>query len=577
MNLRAILRIAQWEAARQATGLDRRTVLFVLLAVLLSSAAVFLGGDPTVVDDGLYTVGIESDSPYEDALSNYGPTTPVVIESTQVARERVQRGAVDALLESDGGVTAHDSEKGRAAVAAVRSAVERYNADQLQAETDQSAAYPVVVSVTLIEQRSNALNQQAASGSGGAVGVTDENRAVVEQEADSLASEPFEGTLPTELRPPFPFQSLILAFLFIIPMNFVVQSFASSVIDERLNRRGELLLVSPVTPADIVIGKTLPYALTLVLFISVTSLAIGVGSLSVAALAPLALAYLGAGFLAGVFARSYQELTFVVLSVSLFFTAFAFIPAIFTSVNPIAAISPLSVVVKQLEADPVTTGEFAFATLPLLLSGVLMFVLGLGVYTEEALFTQRSVPAKVLDALATQLRSSRTLFVVSAVSIPFVFAAELLVVAGLFIVPQAISIPVLLALLAIVEEIAKSIAIYAGFQRKVLANTTRVALVAGALSGFGFFLAEKVFVIGQTVGLFDLTLGQIAFENSVLLGGTGSPIAIIVLILFPILHSITAAVAALGARRGFAGYLVGLVVAVLIHVTYNLMAVSISV
>ena len=575
MNLRNISRVARWEVSRQATGVDRRTVALVLLVVLLSAGVVTVGGDPTQVDNSLYVVGATEESQYVPPLEQYGPTSVVILDSEQQGVDYIESGAIDAYISPSGELIERDSEKGRAAVSATKSAVERYNAQQLQAESDQAAAYPVVVSVSYIEQRSNAISQQAAGGNGAVV--TEETIEIAEEEADALAEEPFTGTLPTELAPPFPFDALIYAFLFLIPMNFIVQSFASSIIDERLNRRGELLLVTPLSEADIVIGKMLPYLGTLLVFIIGVSIAIGVGPAPVIAVFPLALAYLGAGFLAGVFSRSYQELTFVVLSASLFFTAFAFIPAIFTSVNPIAVISPLSIVVKQIENDPVLFSELAFSSLPLLLSGVLMIVLGLGIYTEESLFTQRAVPAKMIDSLATQLHSWKTPFVISALSIPFVFAAELLVIAGLFVVPQALSIPILLALLAIVEEIAKSIAIYAGFRRRVFSDTRRLAIYAGIASGFGFFVAEKLFALSQTVGLMNLPLGQAAFESSLVAGGTETTLAIVVLVLFPIIHSLATVLSALGARRGFVGYLVGLTGAIVVHVTYNLMVVSLSV
>ncbi len=57
---------------------------------------------------------------------------------------------------------------------------------------------------------------------------------------------------------------------------------------------------------------------------------------------------LGATFVGAMFARSFKELTFVTVAVSVFLTAYTFVPAIFTQVTPIALISPLTLVVRDL-------------------------------------------------------------------------------------------------------------------------------------------------------------------------------------------------------------------------------------
>lgn len=53
---------------------------------------------------------------------------------------------------------------------------------------------------------------------------------------------------PGELNAPFPFQSLVLAFLLIIPLNFHIQIYGSTILSERLNRRGELFSRCDVRP-----------------------------------------------------------------------------------------------------------------------------------------------------------------------------------------------------------------------------------------------------------------------------------------------------------------------------------------
>jgi len=61
---------------------------------------------------------------------------------------------------------------------------------------------------------------------------------------------------PGSISPPFPFVSLLRVRLFLVPMNFLIRRTARrSVLDERTNRRGEPLLVTPLSPVDIVAGR----------------------------------------------------------------------------------------------------------------------------------------------------------------------------------------------------------------------------------------------------------------------------------------------------------------------------------
>jgi ABC-type Na+ efflux pump permease subunit len=355
-------------------------------------------------------------------------------------------------------------------------------------------------------------------------------------------------------------------------MNFVIQAYGGTILNERVNRRGELLLVAPVAAADIVAGKTLPYLLAMVAVSALIALLVGGGVVALAAVVPIALLYLAATFVGGMFARSFKELTFVSVSVSVFLTTYTFVPAIFTNVTPIALISPLTLVVRDLQGVGVTATQYAFSTGPVYAVAGALFVLGIGVYREEDMFTQRSVPLKFVDALDARIRGRFSAAKLSAFSIPFVFVAELLTVALLFALPGSLSIPVLLVAIAGVEEVAKSVHVYAGFHKARFERTLGSALVVGALSGVGFFVGEKAFVVAQSVGLSQVPLGRAAFETA----GVGIAPGVALALLFAplVLHVVTAATTALGAARNKRWYAATLVVATLIHAGYNLTVVS---
>ena len=197
------------------------------------------------------------------------------------------------------------------------------------------------------------------------------------------------------------------------------------------------------------------------------------------------------------------------------------------------------------------------------------------------MFTQRAIPHKVLDAVVSQVRGRPSILLLSVAFIPFVIVAELLVVAATFPLSGAITgspllnrlgILLLFVAVAIVEELAKSIHVYAGFAHARFDPTTAVAVVLGVLAGVGFFLGEKLVLVAQLVGLQDYVVGQAAFGVG---GGAGAlsfgflPAA--VLLLAPLaLHAVTATISAIGASRGRRGWVAGLAIAAGVHLAYNL-------
>ena len=644
-RLRRTLRVARWEAARASGGIDRRTLLIGL--VLLAAAGGVVGAGVATgtagldVDRDVYRVGVDAESPYADAVE----ADPAL---TAVARERATLGeTVDLVVRgqtlegerADGAagrvvVDAADTPKGDAAAAAFREAVETHNERLMAAEPNETAAFPVTVTLRYASRTGDGAGSRPAAtrdandagtgdggsgdggtdaggggddgldggggdtGSGGGsgdadAGSTDDSDGFA---VPSLGGETFgAGSTgsPAAITPPFPFASLVLAFAFLVPMNFLAQAYGSSMLDERTNRRGEPLLVTPLSPAEIVAGKTLPYVAAAVAVTSLIALVVGGGVASVVAVTPLAVAFLAATFVGAVFARSFKELTFVTVAVSVLLTSFAFVPAIFTNVTPVALISPLTLVVFDLQGEPVSLGEALFATGPTAIAAALLFGLGLGVYREEDLFTQKPVTRKTLDALAVRLsavgegvrespptglaarlpkraRGLAAVAVLTACTIPFVFVAELLAVAVLFALPVTVSIPILLVAIALVEEVAKSLHLYAGFERGVLARTDRVAVAVGLASGLGFFLAEKATAAAQAVGLTELYVGRAAFGAAAGAGGL-SPLVLVGLVLAPLaLHGTTATISAVGARRSRTAYAATLAAATLVHAAYNL-------
>jgi RsiW-degrading membrane proteinase PrsW (M82 family) len=141
----------------------------------------------------------------------------------------------------------------------------------------------------------------------------------------------------------------------------------------------------------------------------------------------------------------------------------------------------------------------------------------------------------------------------------------------LYALPVSVTVPLLLVVVAGIEEVAKSVHVYAGYTKRRFEPTVRSALVLGSLSGLGFFVGEKVTAVVQLVGLPDLTLGRAAFAPAGI--GLSAGAGLLLLLAPLVLHAVTASVTALGARGGRTWYAGGLVAATAMHALYNLTVV----
>ncbi|MFW6017412.1 MAG: PrsW family intramembrane metalloprotease [Halapricum sp.] len=614
MRPRKILRIGRWEVTKNAGGIDRKTVVVVGVTVLVLGAAVplVLAQGGVTLDKGFYRVGVDEESPLYPVVED-DPTFATHDPDTQLGSE------VDLRITGTR-VVASDSQKGQAALAELRSSVDAYNDRVMADESNQSAAFPVTVTVEYAERNLTTApadggtddgtvgdgstddgqdgsgdgstdDGQDGSGDGGDDGGTSTGDGSGDGDSGAsgggdigsigrslTGSDAMTGT-PSDISPPFPFQSLLMAFLFVIPLNFVIQAYGSTMLSERLNRRGELMLVAPISRWDIIAGKTLPYFLGAMVLEGAIAGGIaflqpdsGSGLYALLAIVPLVLLFLAATFLGAMFARSFKELTFVTVSITVGLTTYAFVPAIFTDVTPIALVSPLTVVVRDIQGVAIEPLEMAISTVPPLFTATLFFVLGAGLYREEDMFTQRSIPLKVLDSLAGRIRRRRSVALVVVLLMPLVILAELVAVAAVYPIsmglPRELWLGLILLVIVVIEELAKSLPAYAGLVNNRYDRTVRSALVVGALAGLGFFVAEKGLLIVQLLGGLP-EVQQAAVVSAGPTAGIGPGVALALLLAPLALHVVTAVTSALGMRSGRQGYAIGLTAAIAIHFVYN--------
>ncbi|NLV14550.1 ABC transporter permease [Haloarcula argentinensis] len=630
MQLDTLLRVAKWEVTKNAGGVDKRTILVMALSLVAMGAVAAIavsGGAGAGMDDGIYRIGVDESSPYygvaaDDSTFDIREPDPAAIERRQ--QELLYRGT---QLQS-----VPRTAKERAALTELRDSTARYNDRTLARDDNQTAAFPV--SVTLVYEQQSGSSQldprnadedssdgsssanggssssdgsESSSGSsgdgtepsgssgevasgggdGGTAGGSGANLGAI----GARLTGDVQGGTPSDISPPFPFESLVLAFLYIVPMNFVIQAYGSSMLSERLNRRGELLLVTPASRGDIIGGKTLPYLAGAVGVAALITAALRFGNIApagsyvaVLAVVPLVVLFLSATFCGAMFARSFKELTFVTVTITVTLTSYAFVPAIFTDVTPIALISPLTLVVLDLTGQSVGLSSFVFSTVPPLLTGLVLFGLGAGLYREEDMFTQRPIPLKVLDALAGGINSRRSALKMSIVLLPLVIVAELAAIAFLFVLDsvslnvfgtnQSLGIVLVLGVIVVIEELAKSLHVYAGYEHARYERTLRSALGVGALSGLGFFIGEKGLLIARLSDLESLPIGEAALQGATLPAGLPLWVAGLLFLLPLALHTVTAAISSVGASRGRRAYVAALTVAIVIHFAYNFTVVS---
>jgi len=668
MQLDKLLRVAKWEVTKNAGGVDKRTIVVMALSLVAMGAVAAIavsGGTGAGMDDGIYRIGVDESSPYygvaaDDSTFDIREPDPAAIERRQ--QELLYRGI---RLQN-----VPQTAKERAALTELRDSTAQYNDRTLARDDNQTAAFPV--SVTLVYEQQSGSSQldprsgDSSDGSGssdGGTSVADEGETSASSGSDSDTSGStgtgdgssddsdgsngdssatgddsdssgssqetvdsnvstsdsvasgggdggttggsganlgaigarltgdVQGGTPSDISPPFPFESLVLAFLYIVPMNFVIQAYGSSMLSERLNRRGELLLVTPASRGDIIGGKTLPYLAGAVGVAALITAALRFGNIApagsyvaVLAVVPLVVLFLSATFCGAMFARSFKELTFVTVTITVTLTSYAFVPAIFTDVTPIALISPLTLVVLDLTGQSVGLSSFVFSTTPPLLTGLVLFGLGAGLYREEDMFTQRPIPLKVLDALAGGINSRRSALKMSIVLLPLVIVAELAAIAFLFVLDsvslnvfgtnQSLGIVLVLGVIVVIEELAKSLHVYAGYEHARYERTLRSALGIGALSGLGFFIGEKGLLIARLSDLESLPIGEAALQGATLPAGLPLWVAGLLFLLPLALHTVTAAISSVGASRGRRAYVAALTVAIVVHFAYNFTVVS---
>lgn len=578
--MRGLRGVAWHETTRYFRGIDRRLLfLIALVGVLLASVWPTLQERGTQPDAGIFVVEVDGPSPLLSAVESDHRFRILNRPGSFAA------GGADLFIQGESVFYDDASQRSVAAAKQLEETVKRWLDHVLAHEADQPAAFPVRVNLVLETRASTNLvppedNPPAATTSPPstpAPTTTSSHPATntTSSTQESPSTTPFAGLvpedadpgslgiLPSQVEPPFPMRGLLLTFAYLIPINFVTQLYAGSLLAERTRRRGVLLLSAPVSSGQILMGKTLPYAvIALAIGIGVTFL-IGSNLIGLLAIIPVLAFALATSLLIALIARSLRELTFLLVTTSVLLSTFLFLPAIFLEVHPVSFLSPVTVVALTVSGDSIPWAKFLYATMPMAIAAVILARLAVPLYREEHLFAPRRVTSKLVDAVYAVTPSLPRLFVAGALLIPFAIGLELFVL--IFAVTLEVESAFVAFLIggAFVEESLKGILVYARQRRSPDRSPNPFA--TGAVVGSGFFLGEKAALVFALVGFDILPLGSEALATF----GVATTLPLLIAPL--LLHVVTATMTAYGASKGKAGAFPAWMVASMTHIAYNVL------
>ncbi len=561
--------IAKWELRKTGLSFSKKTLaLSLVLLILIGAVSFYVSQSGLHINDNIYRVVITD--PALEPILQTDDRFEVYVRDEREARNLFDNG-FDILIIGRK-VFHHDSEKSASALDALDRAILRYDEARLLSYNDLNNTFPVWITVINVARKQvfpasiqrlpefEEMEETPRVTPAAEIQKPEERTPLPSKKVFEIKSiSPLEEqalSTPSHFNPPIPFKSVVLSFIFIFPIYFIAQFFSSSIMEERVKRKGELLLASPVKPYQIVFGKLLPYLLVTLAMVAGIAFYLKGSMWLVLILLPVALVFLSTAFLGAIIARSFKELTFVLIFLSVFLSGYIFLPAMFANIHAISIISPITLAVRLLENEAVSVGEYLFSTAPFYLVSFLIFMFGIFIYREEDLFTQKSIKGKLLDSLHEFIkRVPFPLFFLSIALLPIVFSLQLMLIVLLFNLPVRYSAVVFILLAALIEEVVKSAGIYTVFSRRIYDATNANALRAGVLSGLGFFAGEKLLLLVVIAGIAGTVFGSAM--------GIG-------LLLYPLLMHVTSATVASLSLKGTGNYLFSVILATIIHSAYNL-------
>src|SRR5665647_225004 len=591
-TLRDITTIARWEVKKSFSMMSRDVLpLSIVLFVLLMLVTGFTAQTGLHLQDGMYRVGV--DDPKIAGLLAGDARFSVYLLDEQVLY--ANRNSFDLTIVR-GNVSSLGTDKANAAQKTLERDYSKYVNSVYNTETDLFAAYPLWIDSQSVKSELTFLSTQSGQYVSAAprrtapvpegeiknvptpspaleISQEDLRKELVQSNAkntqisrytEALSSSSSMGTFktPSQLSPPLPFDSIILVFVFVFPLYFTSQFFMMSIMNERIERKGEILLSTPVRTSSIIIGKALPYFIGMLAICTGLTLYIKASPIIILQLIPVIFFFLANALLIGMLSRSFKELSFISIFFSTVATSYLFFPSIFANVHVISLISPLTLIVLTIQGSTWTITDYLYSTSLFWLTGAVLFYIAARNFKEERLFSEKKLVSRMREFLSEVLPEKYpflSLFLLSGFSIPFVFMVQMMCLVLFFNLPMPYSLVFLLLFAALVEEIAKGVGVYTIYARDPQFLTWKNLLLACAATAIGFFVGEKLLLFATLAQISDSVFGSILFLS---LGSLWLPL---------LLHFVCVLIVASSMKIwGRKGFVPGLAVAMVVHCLYNL-------
>lgn len=585
--------IAKWEVKRTLTQMSRDTLpLAVVLFVLLIIATGFAAQSGMHLQDGMYEVATNDHTiaqllASDNRFTVYELDTPALMTSQRYFD----------LVVIGGEVIGADTDKGRAAVKTVERDYAKYTASVYNRQEDLFAAYPLWIDVTNVKSEldfaATQSGQYISARPGAQAPVPEGEVANVPTPSATLAftkeelrsglekteaansqisrytemlssSDSGMGTFktPSQLSPPLPFDSIILIFIFIFPLYFSSQFFMMSIMNERIERKGEVLLSSPVSTTSIIAGKMLPYLLLMLGISTLLTIYLKAPLSIVLPLVPVIFFFLANALVIGMISRSFKELSFISIFFSTVATSYLFFPSIFANVHVISLISPLTLIILTLQGTAYTATDYLFSTALFWLTSAVLFYVAARNFNEERLFSEHGLLVRIREFVASSLSERHpfvSLFFLNGFAIPFVFMVQLMCLVLFFNLPMPFSLILLIIFGAEIEEMAKAVGIYTLYFKDPGFFTWKNLALASAATAIGFLVGEKLLLFVTLAQITESVFGSILFLS---LGVLWMPL---------LLHFAGVCIVAVSLKLGGRNWLVpGILLATAVHCLYNL-------
>ncbi len=507
-----MLKVARVELKKSAKKYSKK---FLFIIVLISIFAGFL--THYSIDSGL-----KSDQRFYTVASQFNIPENEFVNYHTDSVDSVHSDKVDVYLGQSSGlyVVLTEADRSRSAADELRSYLKNEFEEELYNRYGEDA-FPVYVDSTYLKrdlvyqpQMDGSKEETSREDDQDQEGSAQEKAEEIKQEDDqdkdldpntdkSLIGSRSSGTqsesgytTPDNFSPPSLMGKMIYAFFFIIPSYFVIQVFSSSLIEDRVTRKIDVLLSTPISGLKLLMGKLTPYLAISVFAVLMVAFLFDRSWLTLIYIFPIIFFFATLQMFLALISRSYREMTFLVVASSLVVTAYIFIPAIFGGSIPVSKVSPITLMLATFEGEGVGISEYLFATFQFYAMGAVLLYLSSKALTPEVI-SSHSLSQRFFVILSGAIKGEYYTILAAMASLPFIFMAEFLLLSVLFVMPLEKSIPIFLLIIATLEEVFKGSAVYVAHKNGF--NAYKAALFCGV----GFFAGEKLLTFLNVVTQFN--------------------------------------------------------------------------